>query len=993
MRWFVLGEVGAAPDEVRATISGQRPLDLLALLLLHRNTSLSVDHIIDELWPDDPPRSARNTVQRLVSDLRSALGPARDRLQTESAGYRLTVEEGELDLAEVEANIAAARSTVTSNPEAGFDALLATAEALGKPLAPGSRLPAVIGERQRIDDVRVALLTACGDLRLEHGVGRLEQLQLWAGQYPLNERLAGQLMTDLARSGRQADALAAFRTIRLRLRDELGIDPSPSLVQIELDILRQEDRLHPGREPKPRTAMAAVAAVTPNAGAHDLIGRQQLLADIASALKTERLITLTGPGGVGKTAVATSLAAAVAPAIGATYVVPLADVVRPELVVETVAATLSLGATASDGSDRGRLAETIADRLAAHPCLLILDNAEHVIDATAALVNEILARPGQSRVLVTSREHLALPSERVIAVAPLVAGSAVELFAARGQRVVGADKAVLAANPAVAQICEALDGLPLAIELAAAQLNAFTPEQLAARIHEPLRVLGTQRSSVRQKSLQSLLDWSWHLLHEADQRMLAALSLHQSITVDLAEFLDPADGLQALGRLVSKSLIQVHHNDDGTAHYYLLETVRDYCRSKLPDSANGEAETRHATWVLTQLRRASVAECLLDADVIDENVAGLPDLLAALEWMSLNGCSRHHLEVAGRASAVFSHHGPFLEGRRIMDRAVAAIDLPCPEHSTPKTPVIHNGPDDAELNGLVLFGASTNAQARGDGRSMVELAMRAGEQAGEHPFDWVPLALGTLSSFIEIALLNHQMEHVLVRAEALAPLTPSSSLNQATAAIWRGNWELMNREYEQAVAHFQRGLALDPRRGQVLLLGEVGLLAALHLKGDHSAAKRFASEVRSTSDTDAWHYCIDIFTAISTGAENTAAAARLLTTALGGSLDHDLPGRTEDVQIGTAIIAWHAGDRGRCVELLQESTMRGPAQMALLVEYVDGHPGKPMTAREWRARWRAEANRCFANALDRQSGWLTSVPENDVMRVALAQMVEGYGGR
>ncbi|MEM7338418.1 MAG: BTAD domain-containing putative transcriptional regulator [Actinomycetota bacterium] len=950
--WSLLGGLDAIVDGEQVSPRG-RPAQVLAVLLLRRNRLVPLEDLIDQLWPDDPPGTARNSIQRFVADLRKELGPARERLVTEAAGYRLRVEEGELDLDRVENELAAvrsldpARSTQSTEAADAFASLSMVGEALARPLCPGmAPVDLVDRERVRLAALRVTTLEMAGDTAVDAGLDATDRLVQWADEYPLNERLTAQLVRVLARRGRQAEALAAIERLRSGLRDELGVSLSPSVASLELDVLQQ------------RETMEAVGRATPP-GVRPLIGRDDELAVVARALEDNRLVTLSGPGGVGKTSLALAVTHLdpVAP-LGPTHVAILGDVTSPALLVDTVAAAVGV-----ELLERGvdEIAAQTVRQLAAEACVLVLDNAEHIIDHVAEFVSEVLAQPGACRILVTSREPLAVAGERVIQVQPLpVEKAAVELFAIRSAEVGGPDRGQLVEDPLAAVICRALDGLPLAIELAAAQLSVVTLDELAARIGRPTRLLRGRRAPLRQSSLEALLDWSWDLLSEDERGLLAELSVFNEWPLEAVEYLEPERGFSVLSGLVAKSLVQVGVGADGRSRYRLLETVRDYAREQL-DRRDGraEAEARHADWVLAMARESSMAEALMQVEAHDQLDRELPNVLAALGWLMDHGCRRDLFDLTARAAGLFAHRGPLLEGSQWFDRVMSLLD----------------GHDvDVDLRGAMLSASWGMAIARGDYIAMMMAGLDASALVTDDapPYDWAPSILAMTAMGFEVATLDATSRHLLDRAEQVAPHTPSAALNQAVVAVFRGDFELANRRYASAIDHYRRAVAHDPAPGRALLLAESGLLTALHMLERHEEAAALADQVRSPADADAWHYFIEISRAVALGPDSPSRAARILEAVLGTTADDALPGRSEDVRIATAVVLWAAGDRTRCLELLESAIGRSPALMALLVEYLDAEPRRRLSTDEWGERWRSGIERRVAERPAGSDGWAWS---------------------
>ena len=512
MEFRVLGPLEVVADDgTPLALGGGKPRALLAALLLEPNRVVSTDRLIDALWGDDPPASGAAALQVHVHALRKALGA--ERIATRPPGYALVVQSGELDSERFEA--------------LAGDGALDEALALwrGPALADLADEPFARSEVARLDERRLAVLEDRFERELDAGrhAAVVAELDGLVAAHPHRERLQALRMLALYRSGRQADALAAYREARAAL-DELGLEPSSELRALERRMLEQDPELDAAPEHE-------LGGASLPADATALVGRDLELAAIAALLvrPETRLLTLTGPGGTGKT----RLAVAAARAAGGAVFVDLSAVTDHALVLPTVAHTL--GADEVPGGDE---VATVVHALGARPPLLVLDNLEQVIDAASAIARLLDAAPGL-RVLATSRGPLRIAQERVYAVPPLGVPEAADATAARIRNVASvrlyAERAA-ATDPAfalddenataVARICRALDGLPLAVELAAARIRTLGAEGTAARLGEQLALLsrGARDLPARQRSLRAAIDWSVQLLDEQARSVLAALA-------------------------------------------------------------------------------------------------------------------------------------------------------------------------------------------------------------------------------------------------------------------------------------------------------------------------------------------------------------------------------------------------------------------------------------------------------------------------------------
>ncbi|TWD73109.1 putative ATPase [Kribbella amoyensis] len=577
MRFGVLGPVTAWTDGGEAvTVPGLKVRALLADLLLHEGRPVPADRLIDDLWGDDLPGNPAGTLSAKVSQLRRAFEDAeagsRALVMSGPAGYSLKVDSGSYDVLRFRTLLEQGRLE---------DALGVWRGPAYADFADEAFVETTVA---RLNEER---LTAQEQYYEAHSDNVSELADLVA-QHPLRERLRAAHIKALYRAGRQSEALDSYEQLRRLLAEELGLDPSPELVALQQAILTQE-------LPQRRSNLPAQLT--------DLIGREDALSEIRTRLTEDRLLTLTGPGGVGKTRLALAVADNVAGSFAdGVALVELAAVAPDALDVDgSLMDALQVALDLREAADAGavvmdRLASALGNRL------LVLDNCEHVIDEAAALVDRLLARAPDLRVLATSREPLGLTGEAVWAVPPLgvpgvsdsleelQSSSAVELFVARATAADRAFKLDAQTASAVAVLCRRLDGIPLALELAATRVRALGVSGLVARLDDRFRLLATghRGAAPRQQTLMAMIDWSWELLSPAEQTVLRRLAVHaDGCTADAAEQVCSVsdDVLDILVRLVDRSLLVAVHGSDGP-RYRLLESVAAYCVEKL--HAEGE---------------------------------------------------------------------------------------------------------------------------------------------------------------------------------------------------------------------------------------------------------------------------------------------------------------------------------------------------------------------------------------------------------------------
>jgi predicted ATPase/DNA-binding SARP family transcriptional activator len=647
VRYRILGTTQALQsDGTPLPVGGARLRALLTVLALRRGRAVPAAALVDEVWADDPPADAPAALQALVGRLRRALGP--DAIVSQNGGYRLAAAPDDVDLHRF-ARLAdgGARALADGDP-ASAAGLLDDALALwqGPPLAdlPDRAAEAARWETRRLDAHRTRLTAA---LALGRAGAALPDLTALCDTHPLDEALQTLRLRALRDTGRTAQALAAYEEVRRLLADRLGTRPGPALRALHEELLRS-DGPEPGQrrgEPReyPHEPAPGAPPLRPGPRPHpephshptrppgnlrarltSFVGRDTDIDTIRHDLTTTRLVTLLGPGGAGKTRLSQEAGEAAAEAMpDGVWLAELAPVDDPANVPETVLTALGARETVlrGAGAEEMRVAADRKDnplaRLAEHCAgrrmLLILDNCEHVVDAAAHLVDQLLQRCPELTVLATSREPLGVPGELLRPVEPLTQPHALRLLADRGA----------AARPgftvdgdpeAAAEICRRLDGLPLAIELAAARLRMLTPRQIADRLDDRFRLLtsGSRTLLPRQQTLRAVVDWSWELLDEDERYVLGRLSVFAGgCDLAAAEAVCGPAALEALGSLVDKSLVVAAPSEGSAAgtggemRYRLLETVVEYARERLDETGSRPAAERAHLTYYRELVRAT----------------------------------------------------------------------------------------------------------------------------------------------------------------------------------------------------------------------------------------------------------------------------------------------------------------------------------------------------------------------------------------------------
>ncbi|RCV49573.1 BTAD domain-containing putative transcriptional regulator [Marinitenerispora sediminis] len=693
MRFGILGPVDVRlADGSPLAVGGPRVRALLALLLLDAGRPVGTDRLLDGLYGAEPPAAAANALQSQVSRLRRALRPVsggRELVERLPGGYRIAVAPEDVDAHRFERLAARGRHALASGDPRRAAALLREALALwrGPALADlagmagtASGAPHVDAHAARLAELRLATVEdrVEADLALEPHGALVAELRELVAAHPLRERPAAQLVRALHARGRRAEALAVYREARRRLVDELGIEPSAELAAAQLAVLRAEPAPAP---PAPRRSVLPAQLTS-------FVGRDTELERVVALLETARLVTLTGPGGSGKTRLAVEAAARRPVDV---CFVELGRVESPDVVPQAVAAALGLRDAAllpplvtGGPPPPADAAERLAAALAERRLLLVLDNCEHVVVAAARLAGRLLGTCPALRVLATSREPLGITGETLCPVPPLALPPpgvpaaeaprfpAVRLFAERAAAVRPGFTVNGGSAEAVLHICRALDGLPLAIELAAARLRSLPVGEVAARLDDRFQLLsrGSRTAEPRHRTLRAVVEWSWDLLDDAERRLARRLTVFAGgATVEQAARVcgvSEAEAVDLLTGLADKSLVEAAGDDP--QRFRMLATVRAFCAERLADAGEVERTRRaHALYhrgrvlaAAPRLRGSGQLEWLRRLDAEHD------DILAALRWAVRAGEREFALEMLAALTSYW-----WLRGRRVEGAAVA----------------------------------------------------------------------------------------------------------------------------------------------------------------------------------------------------------------------------------------------------------------------------------------------------------------------------------
>ncbi len=834
MRYEFLGPLRVLDGEHKIDLGGPRQKAVLAVLLSAAPDEVSVDRLIDEVWGDEAPTTATHVIRTYISNLKHTLD---GRIESDGRHYRLVMAADESDASELTAALQDARTLVEIDASAALaklDQVLALQR--GRPFE-GAADEALLVQIKtaNLDEqlMQARELQARAMLALGRHDEAIPQLEVLVQAHPLREPLSELLMMALYRSERQAEALSVYRKLRKRLVEELGLEPAAPLQELEERILLQDPALDlqpPHNLPTP---------------ASDFIGRVDEVAQITKDLQAYRLVTLIGVGGVGKTRLAREVAFSQLDAFpDGIWWVDLAPIDDPEAVAPRIAELFEL--SAQPGIP---LTEVLRRYLSRRTTLVVLDNCEHVLSSASCAASMLLDSGQGVKVMATSRRALAVSGETRFTVPPMSIPASDQdapmpglsdcemLFASRAHQ---ADPSFDANTEAddIARICVRLDGIPLAVEMAAARTRVLSPAQILDRLEaDGARLLSWSEHDrpSRQQAVESTIRWSYDLLSPTEQRVFERLSVFAgTFEIAAAEAVAGSDPVAAgtvldlIGSLIDSSMLMTVHADH-SVRYRMLQTVREYGRHRLSESEEEYSiSRRHAHHHLDLVRAGGRLRLTREFSAFSDQLDMLrDDLVLSLDWL-LENEPEEAIRAAPALTEYWSRRGEaalaYRYGRRMLDSAPDACD-------------------ELRADALLLasFGAALSGDfdlaARGPAQA-VQLARGAGWQTRL----WAFHAMGNISTILGDLATVESMGRAIVELcdrEGLdLPRAYGTALLGVAEFFRDGDYELAGRYLDDAID----GMRSLHDFGGMKIYGLVTASTAASLRGDFVAAEDYATE-------------------------------------------------------------------------------------------------------------------------------------------------------
>ncbi|MFG3408267.1 BTAD domain-containing putative transcriptional regulator [Streptomyces sp. NPDC048142] len=888
---------------------------LLAALLVHAGQPVSADRLVDDLWGERLPGNPAGALQTKVSRLRRALArvePGAETLvESRPPGYLLRIGPEDVDSRRFTDLTAIAYGTQDARIRAD---LLTEALELwtGEAFAGLGDLEFLRTAAERLAEQRLTALEALAEARLELGqhhmlIGELGEL---AVRHPLRERLRAAQLRALYRAGRQSEALSVYDALRKQLAEELGVDPSPELAALRQGILEHDAALQPPPASPKRRYGDLAAPLT------GLIGRREALPALGELLTVHRLVTLTGPGGVGKTRLAEEAAGRAAGAYPDG--VRMVELAGSTEVAEQLSAALGI-------REEGALG--LEDALRSRRLLLLLDNCEHVIDSAADVVRRILAAAPGLSVLATSREPLGLAAEVVWNVPPLPQADAEELFAARAAAAAPGFAVTEDNAEAVATICRRLDRIPLALELAATRVRALGVHELCARLDDRFRLLAGGRRGVspRQRTLRAMIDWSWELLGDDERILLRRLAVFaDGCTLEAAEAVCGGTGqdvLDPLIRLVDRSLVTV---TDGR-RYRLPESIAAYAHERLTETGeSGALEQRHQAYYNELAEQAAAGlhgpEQQSRLTRLDHESA---NLRTALERAVLRKDAPGALRMALASTWYWFLRGRLNEARRSLREALHI-----------------SGHTDTALRSRAAVWYAGFTLLAGEGQDTVVRPpdVAVDSEAGGARAMWF-LGYASLSAGEDLARSETLVGRALTGFRTAGDLwgIAAAQSTRATQALLRGDLAAVRHSAEDGHALFTE---LGDRWGQLQTAYPLAALAAI--TGDYTRAARLHQDgLHLAEELGFWTEAADRLTGLGRVALLTGdfpQATELHRKAMTLAAEHGYAAGEIHAEIGLALTARREGDFDRAERHLRNTLTWhrevdfGPGPALLLAE-------------------------------------------------------------